>query len=222
MLYYVAASSERFGDALKRLDRYERVADIAADGAADKMPIRRRCALMSASGTEANLSPWSKPYRVPEEIDILVNATSIGLFPKVETCPNLVMESLRPGPMVADVIPNPPRTALLAKAEQRGCITLDGLGMLVNQGVHWHKAVDRPRSRPTRHEGGAPRDFSKHDWSFPPEPAGIAAEISTVGVDDNRQQLGVRQLQGQLFRRRQAATVGTRERVPAAPRKPGG
>ena len=89
---------------------------------------------MSASGTEANLSPWSKPYRVPEEIDILVNATSIGLFPKVETCPNLVMESLRPGPMVADVIPNPPRTALLAKAEQRGCITLDGLGMLVNQG----------------------------------------------------------------------------------------
>ena len=27
MLYYVAASSERFGDALKRLDRYERIAD---------------------------------------------------------------------------------------------------------------------------------------------------------------------------------------------------
>ena len=26
LLYYVAASSERFGDALKRLDRYERVA----------------------------------------------------------------------------------------------------------------------------------------------------------------------------------------------------
>ena len=31
MLYYVAASSERFGDALKRLDRYERVANEALD-----------------------------------------------------------------------------------------------------------------------------------------------------------------------------------------------
>ena len=31
MLYYVAASSQRFGDALKRLDRYERVANEALD-----------------------------------------------------------------------------------------------------------------------------------------------------------------------------------------------
>ena len=31
MLYYVAASSERLGDALKRLDRYERIANEALD-----------------------------------------------------------------------------------------------------------------------------------------------------------------------------------------------
>ena len=31
MLYYVAASSQRFGDALKRLDRYERIANEALD-----------------------------------------------------------------------------------------------------------------------------------------------------------------------------------------------
>ena len=43
--------------------------------------------------------------------------------------------------IVADVIPNPPRTLLIRQAEARGCRTLDGLGMLVNQGVisikHW-------------------------------------------------------------------------------------
>ena len=43
--------------------------------------------------------------------------------------------------IVADVIPNPPRTALIREAEARGARTLDGLGMLVNQGVvsirHW-------------------------------------------------------------------------------------
>lgn len=36
--------------------------------------------------------------------------------------------------MVADVIPNPPRTRLIRDAEERGCTVLDGLGMLVNQG----------------------------------------------------------------------------------------
>ena len=37
--------------------------------------------------------------------------------------------------LVADVIPNPPRTQLIREAEKRGCKVLDGLGMLVNQGV---------------------------------------------------------------------------------------
>ena len=49
--------------------------------------------------------------------------------------------SLSPGMVVADVIPNPPRTRLVREAEARGCTVLDGLGMLVNQGVigiqHW-------------------------------------------------------------------------------------
>ena len=33
------------------------------------------------------------------------------------------------------MIPNPPRTRLVRDAEARGCTVLDGLGMLVNQGV---------------------------------------------------------------------------------------
>jgi shikimate dehydrogenase len=37
--------------------------------------------------------------------------------------------------IVADVIPNPPRTRFLQEAEAAGCRTLDGLGMLVNQGA---------------------------------------------------------------------------------------
>jgi shikimate dehydrogenase len=90
---------------------------------------------------EADLVPWQSTYRVPEGADIVVNATSVGLFPDVDARLDVDPDSLRAGMVVADVIPNPPRTALLAAAEARGCTVLDGLGMLVNQGVisirHW-------------------------------------------------------------------------------------
>jgi shikimate dehydrogenase len=84
---------------------------------------------------------WDKTHRIGEDSDILVNATSIGLFPDVEGRLDLDLSSLRPATIVADVIPNPPRTLLIRQAEALGCRTLDGLGMLVNQGVigvkHW-------------------------------------------------------------------------------------
>lgn len=78
---------------------------------------------------------WAGPYAVPAPAAIVVNATSVGLFPDVDARLDLDAGSLRPGLVVADVIPNPLRTRLLADAQERGCTTLDGLGMLVNQGV---------------------------------------------------------------------------------------
>jgi shikimate dehydrogenase len=90
---------------------------------------------------DADFVEWSGPFAVPEGTDIVINATPIGLFPDVEARVDLDLESLRPGMVVADVIPNPPRTNLIADAEARGCTVLDGLGMLVGQGAigirHW-------------------------------------------------------------------------------------
>ena len=84
---------------------------------------------------QAEFVPWQGAYIVPAETDILVNATPIGLFPAVEAMPGVHMASIRPDLLVCDVIPNPPRTAFLRAAEQRGARTLDGLGMLVYQGA---------------------------------------------------------------------------------------
>jgi shikimate dehydrogenase len=83
----------------------------------------------------ARFVPWKGDHKVGDDVDIVVNATSIGLFPDVNMTLDLVLASLRPGLVVADVIPNPPRTKLIRDAEARGCTVLDGLGMLVNQGV---------------------------------------------------------------------------------------
>jgi len=85
--------------------------------------------------TPAELVVQRGPYRIPAGADILVNATSIGLYPDVDGRLDLDVESLRPRLVVADVIPNPPRTLLIREAEKRGCRVLDGLGMVVNQGV---------------------------------------------------------------------------------------
>jgi len=83
----------------------------------------------------ADFAPWAGTYRVPAAADIVVNATSIGLFPDLDGRLDLDLDTLRPGLVVADVIPNPPRTRLVRDAAARGCRVLDGLGMLVNQGV---------------------------------------------------------------------------------------
>lgn len=84
---------------------------------------------------KAAFVPWAGDYKVPGGTDIVVNATSIGLYPDVDARVAVDVSTLRPGMVVADVIPNPPRTRLVRDAEAKGCSVIDGLGMLVNQGV---------------------------------------------------------------------------------------
>lgn len=83
----------------------------------------------------AEFAPWRGKYVVPAGADILVNATSLGLYPNVKSAPLVALGSIRPDLLVCDVIPNPPHTAFLRTAEARGARTLDGLGMLVTQGA---------------------------------------------------------------------------------------
>jgi shikimate dehydrogenase len=84
---------------------------------------------------EAEFRLWEGSYALSPGVDVLVNATSIGLYPNVEDYPNLDYDSIHPAMTVCDVIPNPPHTPFLKQARQRGAKTLDGLGMLVNQGA---------------------------------------------------------------------------------------
>ena len=82
----------------------------------------------------ADLAPWRGDYALPEGTDILVNATSVGLFPDADARLALDVSTLKRGMIVADVIPNPPQTRLVRDAEAGGCRVIDGLAMLVGQG----------------------------------------------------------------------------------------
>lgn len=89
----------------------------------------------AGDGFQSGFSLWTGDYAVPAGTDILVNATSIGLYPDMDARVPVAEDSLVPGMVVADVIPNPPRTRLVREAEARGCQVIDGLGMLVAQGA---------------------------------------------------------------------------------------
>ena len=83
---------------------------------------------------ETVLEKWDGDYAVSEGIDVVINATSIGLA-DAEARIALTIDSLTQNMVVADVIPNPPRTRFVRDAETKGCRVIDGLGMLVNQGI---------------------------------------------------------------------------------------
>jgi len=86
-------------------------------------------------GLEIEYHNWDGDFAIPERTDIVVNATSIGLFPDVDARIPLDIDTLTANMVVADVIPNPPTTRLVRDAREKGCEVIDGLGMLVAQGV---------------------------------------------------------------------------------------
>jgi len=91
-------------------------------------------------------------YSIPDDTDVLVNATSIGLYPNISDKPDIDYGSICDGLLVCDVISNPPRTPFLVEAENQDAKTFYGLGMLVNQGTiafkYW---TGRPRSSCIHH-----------------------------------------------------------------------
>ncbi|WP_349294753.1 shikimate dehydrogenase (plasmid) [Thioclava sp. 'Guangxiensis'] len=91
--------------------------------------------LNKRTDTQASFAPWDGTFVVPAGTDIVIHATSVGLYPDIDAMPDIDTDSLTPEMVVADGIHNPPLTRLLQAAKDRGCKTVDGLGMLVQQGV---------------------------------------------------------------------------------------
>lgn len=72
------------------------------------------------------------------EFDLLVNATPVGMFPKVEACP-VSEEVIRNCKCIFEVIYNPEKTRLMNIAEANGIKTIGGMAMLVWQAVVAHE-----------------------------------------------------------------------------------
>lgn len=115
--------------------------ELALAGAAELLIVNRTVEraeelaghIEAVTGVTAGARGWDGEAEIPGGTDLVINATSIGLFPDTAS-PPIDVSTLDDSMLVADVIPNPADTPFLSQARARGCLTLDGLGMLVDQG----------------------------------------------------------------------------------------
>lgn len=70
-----------------------------------------------------------------QECDILINCTPLGMSPKIDAMPQVYWDALKRTAAVCDLIYTPAETKFLRSARLRGHITLNGEGMLIEQGA---------------------------------------------------------------------------------------
>ncbi len=89
---------------------------------------------------EAEALPLAAPLAIPAGVGLIVQATPVGMSPSPDAAIAIDWDGLRTDVVaadliVADVVPNPPQTRFLVEADRAGATTIDGTGMLVNQGA---------------------------------------------------------------------------------------
>lgn len=90
-------------------------------------------ALRADFGSRIRVVDWVQASVALPEAHVLINTTSLGMKGGPEF--KMSFDNLRPETVVTDIVYNPLRTPFLDAAEAAGCLTVDGLGMLVHQGV---------------------------------------------------------------------------------------
>ena len=70
-----------------------------------------------------------------EGADVVVDCTSVGMYPHTEVEPVIPGAWLHPGQVVVDLTYNPIDTVMLRAAADAGADIVDGAGMLVHQGA---------------------------------------------------------------------------------------
>lgn len=90
-------------------------------------------ALRAEFGTKVVVYDWVQAGNAIEEAATVVNTTSLGMVGKSEF--RIPLDGLSPEAVVTDLVYTPLDTALLLRAREIGCRTVDGLGMLLHQAV---------------------------------------------------------------------------------------
>jgi len=89
--------------------------------------------LKSDFGSRVRIFDWVQAGNMLDNAALVVNTTSLGMIGKGEM--RVPLDGLRKESVVTDLVYAPLKTKLLEAAEEAGCVTVDGLGMLLHQAV---------------------------------------------------------------------------------------
>ncbi|MEH6390361.1 MAG: shikimate dehydrogenase [Sulfitobacter sp.] len=89
--------------------------------------------LKSVFGNRVTVYDWVQAGNMLDHAALVVNTTSLGMIGKPEL--RVPFDGLSPDTVVTDLVYAPLKTKLLETAEELGCVTVDGLGMLLHQAV---------------------------------------------------------------------------------------
>ncbi len=70
---------------------------------------------------------------IMQEYTVIVNCTPVGMYPKVDFCPDIPYEQLTPNHLLYDLLYNPNETLFMKKGQAQGAVTKNGLEMLLLQ-----------------------------------------------------------------------------------------
>jgi shikimate dehydrogenase len=111
------------------------VASLAAQGAREirlvNRTFERAQGIAKEFGPPVTAFPWEQRNDALADVALLANATNQGMAGKPAL--DISLDRLPPHALVGDLIYIPPETPLLAAARARGNMTVNGLGLLLNQ-----------------------------------------------------------------------------------------
>ena len=84
-------------------------------------------------GKRLRVVDWVQAGNMLEEAATVINTTSLGMVGKPPL--RVPLDGLQKGTLVTDLVYAPLMTHLLNEANEAGCVTVDGLGMLLHQAV---------------------------------------------------------------------------------------
>lgn len=90
-------------------------------------------ALQQEFGKRIRVIDWIQAGNVLEDASLVVNTTVLGMTGKPEL--RIPLDGLSKDTVVTDIVYSPLKTRLLQVAEEVGCRTVDGLGMLIYQAI---------------------------------------------------------------------------------------
>ncbi|MGO4909782.1 shikimate dehydrogenase [Pseudorhodobacter sp. W20_MBD10_FR17] len=88
-------------------------------------------ALRADFGAKITPVDWVQIPHMLDDAATVINTTALGMIGKPEL--NIALDNLNPKALVNDLVYTPLQTEFLTAAAERGCKTVDGLGMLLHQ-----------------------------------------------------------------------------------------